>query len=80
MVKIAVVMPKAVHIVPTVHYEFILDAPFETAAFCREMVDDKMRGAFIEMFGDEIAGGGVEARICSNWGGEVKTSNGSASL
>ena len=35
-----------------------------SAAFCREMVEDRMRETFIEMFSDEI----VEARVCSNRG------------
>jgi hypothetical protein len=29
-----------------------------------------MREAFVGMFGPEIADGGVEAKICSNWGGK----------
>ena len=34
---------------------------------CRQMVEDKMREAFVEMFGEEVADGAVEAKVCSNW-------------
>ena len=68
MVRIAAVMPEDVHIVATVHDELVLDAPIDTAASCREMVEREMKEAFIEMFGQEIAAGVVEAKICSNWG------------
>ena len=68
MVRVAAVMPQHVHIVATVHDELILDAPFETAAFCREMVEREMKEAFTQMFGEEIADGVVEVKVCSNWG------------
>jgi DNA polymerase-1 len=67
MVRIAAVMPEDVHIVATVHDELVLDAPFETAAFCREMVEREMREAFTGMFGDTVPVE-VEAKVCANWG------------
>jgi hypothetical protein len=44
MVNIAAAMPADCHMVATVQDELILDAPVETAAFCRQMVEDRMRG------------------------------------
>jgi DNA polymerase family A len=67
MVRISEVMPRDCHLVATVHNELILDAPVETAEFCPKMVEDKMREAFVEMFGDEIAEDVVEAKVCGDW-------------
>jgi DNA polymerase I-like protein with 3'-5' exonuclease and polymerase domains len=66
MVRISEVMPRDCHLVVTVHDELIFDAPVETAEFCRQMVEDKMREAFVEMFGDEIAEDVVEAKVCGD--------------
>jgi DNA polymerase I-like protein with 3'-5' exonuclease and polymerase domains len=52
IVRISEVMPRDCHLVATVHDELIFDAPVETAEFCRKMVEDKMREAFVEVFGD----------------------------
>jgi hypothetical protein len=38
-----------------------------SAGFWREMVEGKMREAFIEMFGDTVPVE-VDAKVCCNWG------------
>jgi DNA polymerase family A len=44
MARIASVKPETMHMVATVHDELVLDVPLETSAFCRQMVEDQMRG------------------------------------
>ena len=68
MIRIDAAMPEDAHIVASIHDELILDAPFEAADFCREMVEREMSEAFAEMFGPEIANGVVEVQVCNNWG------------
>jgi DNA polymerase I-like protein with 3'-5' exonuclease and polymerase domains len=60
-------MPEDVHMVATVHDELVFDTPIETAEFCRALVEEKMREAFVEMFGDTVPME-VDAKVCSNWG------------
>ena len=67
MVRISEVMPRDSHLVAAVHDELVLDVPLESAAFCRKMVEAKMREAFVEMFGDAVPVE-VDAKVCSNWG------------
>ena len=65
MVRIDSAMPEDVPIVATVHDELVFDTPIETAEFCRALVEEKMREAFVEMFGDTVPVE-VDAKVCSN--------------
>jgi len=67
MVRIDSAMPEDVPMVATVHDELVFDTPIETAEFCRALVEEKMREAFVEMFGDTVPVE-VDAKVCSNWG------------
>jgi DNA polymerase I len=67
MVKIAAVTPVDCHMIATVHDELVFDPPVETTAFCREMVVDNMREAFVEMFGTDVPVE-VEAKVSASWG------------
>jgi DNA polymerase family A len=70
MVKVASLLPEDVRMVATVHDELVFDAPIETAEFCRTLVEEKMREAFVEMFGDTVPVE-VGAKVCSNWGEKI---------
>ena len=67
MVRIDAVLPEGVHLAATIHDELVYDAPIEIAEFCRALVQEKMREAFVEMFGDAVPVQ-VDAKVCSNWG------------
>jgi DNA polymerase family A len=70
MVKVASLLPEDVRMVATVHDELVFEAPIETAGFCRALVEEKMREAFVEMFGDTVPVE-VGAKVCSNWGEKI---------
>jgi hypothetical protein len=70
MVKVASLLPEDVRMVATVHDELVFDAPIETDEFCRTLVEEKMREAFVEMFGDTVPVE-VGAKVCSNWGEKI---------
>jgi DNA polymerase I-like protein with 3'-5' exonuclease and polymerase domains len=44
MVNIVAAMPANCHMVATVHDELVLEVPLETAAFRRQMVEDRNAG------------------------------------
>ena len=67
MLKVDGVLPADVHLVATVHDELVYDAPADIAPQCRDIIQQAMAGAFVEMFGTTIPIG-VEAKVCANWG------------
>ena len=67
MVRIAGVLPDSAHLVATVHDELVYDAPADIATQCRDIIQQVMIEAFVELFG-EIIPVEVEAKVVLNWG------------
>jgi DNA polymerase I-like protein with 3'-5' exonuclease and polymerase domains len=67
MLKTVSVLPKDVRLVATVHDELIFDAPVGMAGHYRDLIEQAMVDAFVEMFG-EIVPVEVEAKVCNHWG------------
>ena len=67
MLKVDGVLPGDVHLVATVHDELVYDSPADIAPQYRDIIQQAMAEAFVEMFGTTIPIE-VEAKVCANWG------------
>ena len=65
MLKVDGVLPADVHLVATVHDELVYDAPADVAPQCRDIIQQVMIEAFVEMFGTTIPIE-VDAKVCAN--------------
>jgi DNA polymerase-1 len=67
MVRIAEHLPDDTHLVACVHDELVIDCPGNTAKEMCALAKSEMEAAFVAMFGDEIAAGVVEGKVCKTW-------------